>query len=341
MKSYLPHQWKFLVPIASLVMACSPLRAQDSDPGSAANPLVVVVAPDPIALEGTSSGAFTLIRFGSTSNALAVNVKLSGTASNGVDYVTISNVITIPAGSLATDVQVTPIVVNHGNKTVIMAIETNSDYRIGEHHWAEVKIIDDVFDFLPPTVTLTAPTNSSVFTNPPSITLTAVVSDPGVTIKGVSFYANDDFLGRETNSPYSLVWSNPPGGHFVLFARAVDQFDRSVLSAPVHITITDIDPVVNLTSPANGQNFMVHQNIKLAADASDPDTNATIASVRFYANDHLLGTKTNMPYSLVWSNAPSGFFFLRAVATDSKGDKGYSKPVLINVSPFELKRRSL
>ena len=174
MKSYLPHQWKFLVPIASLVLACSPLRAQDSDSGSATNPLVVVVAPDPIALEGTSSGAFTLVRYGPTTNDLVVNVALSGTASNGVDYVTISNMITIPAGSLATDVQVNPIVVNHGDKTVIMAIETNSAYRVDDHRWAEVQIIDDVFDFPRPSVTLTSPTNSSVFTNPPTITLTAV-----------------------------------------------------------------------------------------------------------------------------------------------------------------------
>jgi len=328
--------------MASLLLACSPVCAQD--PGPSANPpLVVVVAPDPIALEGTSSGAFTLIRYGSTTDDLAINVELSGTASNGVDYVTISNVITIPAGALATDVKVDPLVntVNRGNKTVVLTIDTNSDYRIDGHHWAAVKLIDDVFDFLPPTVTLTSPTNSSVFTNPPSITLTADATDPGVTIKGVSFYANDDFLGRATNSPYSLVWSNPPGGHFVLFARAVDQFDRSVLSAPVHITVTDIDPIVKLTTPTNGENFIVHQNIPLAAEVSNPDANATIASVRFYANDHLLGTVTTAPYSMVWSNAPSGFFALHAVAVDDSGDKGFSKPVLINVSRFTAKSRSL
>ena len=340
MKSYILSQWKFLVPMAGLALTCSALRAQDSDSGPATNSLVVVVAPDPIALEGTSSGAFTLIRQGPPTNDLVVHVALSGTASNGVDYATIPNTITISNGSMAVDVKVDPIVVNQGNKTVIMAVETNSNYRIDDHHWAEVKIIEDVFDFAPPAITLTSPTNGSVFTNPPSITLTATVNDPGVNIKSVSFYANDDFLGRETNSPYSLVWSNPPGGRFVLFARAVDQFDRSVLSAPVHITIADIDPIVKLTSPTNGENFVVHDNITLTADASDPDTNASIVSVSFYANDHFLGTETNKPYSLVWSNAPGGFFFLHATATDSTGDKGYSKPVMINVSPFVMKRRS-
>jgi hypothetical protein len=333
MKSYLQVQWKSLVLFAGLMLACCSLRAQ----GNATNlPLVVVVAPDPTAFVGTSSGAFTLIRHGPTNDALAVNVRLSGTASNGLDYVGISSPITIDAGALATDVKVDPLVnsANRGNKTVVLALQTNADYRIGQQRYAEVKIIDDSFDFPPPTVTLTAPTNHSAFDNPATITITAEVNDPGVHIQSVSFYANDQSLGRSTVSPYSIVWSNPPSGEFALFARAVDQFGRSALSAPVQITVTDIDPVVKLTSPTNGANFAIQQDIPLAADVSDADTNATIVSVSFYANDHSLGSVSNAPYSLVWSNAPGGFFILRAVATDNSGDKGYSKPVLINVSPL-------
>lgn len=342
MKLYLPFNRKVAVLAASITVACSCVQAQSSGtPATNPPPLVVVVAPDPTALEGTSSGAFTLIRYGATDAALNVDVQLSGTASNGVDYVTISNVITIPAGSLAADVKVDPLLdtANRGNKTVILSLETNSNYRISEHHWAVVKIIDDVFDLLPPTISISSPTNNSSFTNPPSITVTANVSDADAAIRSVSFYANDDFLGRATNAPYSLVWSNPPGGHFSLFARAVDQFGRSALSAPVHITVLDVEPMVKITSPTNGQNFVVHQNITVSADASDPDGDS-ISKVTFYANDHLLGSVTNSPYSVVWSNAPAGFFALHAVATDSTGDKGYSKPVFINVSPFALKRLS-
>ena len=339
MKSYLPQPLQFGLLAASL-LACSSLRAQSPLPPTVP-PLVVVVAPDPTALEGTSSGAFTLIRYGATAADLNVSVQLSGTASNGVDYVTISNIITIPAGSLAADVKVDPILdtANRGNKTVIMTLKTNADYSLGEHRWAVVKIIDDFFDLLPPSITLTSPTNNSSFTNPPSITLAADVTDPSGTTRSVSFYANDEFLGRATKSPFSLVWSNPPSGKFTLFARVVDTFDRSALSAPVDITVTDIDPTVKLTSPTNGANFLAHQDIPLAADASDSDSD-TISSVSFYSNNHLLGTSTKAPFSMVWSNAPGGLYVLRAVATDSSGDKGSSKPVFINVSPFPLKRIS-
>lgn len=330
MKSYLP---KLLLPLSSLLLAWAPLHAQNSGTGGT---VVQVVAPDPTALAGTSSGAFTLIRYGPTNADLAVNVTLSGSASNGVDYVQIPDTITIPAGSLATDVLVNPIVDtgNPGNKNVVLMVGTNANYGLMDHRAAEVRIIYDVFDFLPPALAITSPTNNSVFTNPPSITITADASDPGLNITSVSFYANDRFLGRATNSPYSLVWSNPPAGHFALFARAVDQFGRSALSAAVHISVSDLDPAVTLTTPTNGATFLIHSDIPLSAEVTDPDPTTTITSVTFYANDHLLGTVTNSPYSMTWSNAPAGFFAVRAVAVDSTGDKGYSRPAYIDVTPL-------
>src|SRR5437763_13419345 len=105
MKLYLAHHSRFLVPLAALILTCLPLTAQIvSNP-----PEVMVVAPDPTAFVGTSSGAFTLIRSGPTNDALQVAVRLSGSASNGVDYASIADLISIPAGALATDVKVDPL----------------------------------------------------------------------------------------------------------------------------------------------------------------------------------------------------------------------------------------
>ncbi|MBI3875683.1 MAG: hypothetical protein HY300_06920, partial [Verrucomicrobia bacterium] len=88
--------------LACLLSLVAESRGQDIT--TSAPPAVAVLATDPFALAGTSSGAFTLIRSGSTNADLAVNLTISGTASNGLDYVAISNVVTIPAGSLATDI---------------------------------------------------------------------------------------------------------------------------------------------------------------------------------------------------------------------------------------------
>src|SRR5579859_1565039 len=109
-------------------------------------PTVSILAPDPVALEGTSTASFTLIRHGNTNAALAVSLAFSGTGSNGVDYAAVASPVTIPAGFLAVDVPIHPLVVNTGNKTVIATVETNSAYHVGYRSHAKVEIIDDLFN---------------------------------------------------------------------------------------------------------------------------------------------------------------------------------------------------
>jgi hypothetical protein len=307
------------------------LRAQSPTTNE---PFVLILATDSTALEGTSTGAFTLIRNGDTNAALTVNLEIAGTASNGVDYALISNAVTIPAGYLAVDIPVKPIIdmVNRGNKTVVLKIDTNADYQIGGDHRAVVTIIDDVFNVAAPTVTITEPTNGSAFAYPADITLTAEASDPGAGIQSVSFFANDDFLGRVTNAPYTLVWTNAKSGRYTLFARAVDNLNQSALSAPVQISVSEVLPAVTITTPTNGANFIAHQDIPIAASVTDADASATIASVAFYDNGRFLASTTNAPYQIVWSNAPAGFYTLQAAATDNAGQRGYSKEIVINIS---------
>ena len=60
-------------------------------------PKVSVVASDPIAFQGLTTGSFTLFR-DDTNGALSVKITLSGTASNGVDYATLPDSVTIPPG---------------------------------------------------------------------------------------------------------------------------------------------------------------------------------------------------------------------------------------------------
>jgi len=237
MKMNMQKYWKAIGLIAVTLALGRGAQAQITDTNL---PVVAIFAPDPTALEGTSSGAFTLIRYGATSNALTVDLTISGTASNGVDYTEISNVVVIPAGFLAVDIPVNPIVdnVNRGNKTVVLAVDTNAAYRVFNRR-AVVEIIDDTFNIPRPTVTLVSPTNGSVYGFPATILLSATASDPDVAIKSVSFFANDEFLGRATNSPYSFTWTNAWPGRYAVFARAVDTVDQSTISAAAHITVTN------------------------------------------------------------------------------------------------------
>jgi hypothetical protein len=221
--------------------------------------------------------------------------------------------------------------VNRGNKTVILTVATNPAYGVSRSS-ATVEIIDDVYNIPPPGVVMTSPADGSTYLNPATITLTAMVTDPGVTVTSVSFYENDSFLGSVSNSPYSLVWSNVTSGHYALFARAVDDVDHSAVSAPVHVTVTNPVPVVTIISPTNGSKFVAGANITFAATATE--TGGTIASVAFYDGSHLLGTESNSPYMVTWTNVPKGTYELYAVATDTAGNKGYASVAIAVTNPM-------
>lgn len=343
------HSEVFLAGILA-VLGTGISRAADASPANL--PVVRVVAPDQVALEGASSGAFTLIRYGSTAGDLAVNYLLSGTASNGVDYLKLTNTTTIKVGFAAANIVVTPILnpTNTGTKRIVLTLLTNANYQIAEHHGkATVKIVDDSFNNQPPTVTLLTPTNGSVFTYPATISLKADASDLDDNIAKVTFYANDDALGSATNSPFTLVWTNARPAKYALFARATDVFGKSTLSSAVHITVEKgprppkvQPPVVTILSPANGAMFGVKSNVPLAADATS--TNGPIVQVQLYGDEHILGGFTNKPYSLTWSNVPPGRHTVTARATDSAGIKGIgyirftitnAPPVVTITSPIE------
>jgi hypothetical protein len=210
-------------------------------------PSVSVIASDGTALEGVSSGAFTLLRYGPTNNAVTVSIGFSGTASNGVDYGPISSTVTIPAGNLAVDIPVVPLIdtARRGNKTVELTVRTNATYKNVSYRKARVEIIDDIYNIPPPSVSITSPSNGGTYFSPGPISLTVEAGDPDVPITSVSYYANDVFLGKATNSPFSLSWTSVTNGNYAVFARAVDSVNQSVISAPVHITVTN-QPVIIL-----------------------------------------------------------------------------------------------
>lgn len=109
-------------------------------------PLVNVSVPDASAFEtGPDTGAFTLTRTGGTTSSLLVNFSLSGTASNGVDFQTVTLSQTIPAGSPSTTVLVMPVddVLVEGLETVILSLSSGDGYGVGSSPSGTVTIADN------------------------------------------------------------------------------------------------------------------------------------------------------------------------------------------------------
>ncbi|MHB8522126.1 MAG: Ig-like domain-containing protein [Limisphaerales bacterium] len=312
--------------------AVGALAAFAADPAGPGLPQVKILATDPTALEGGSSAAFTILRDGGTNAALTVYYAISGTASNGVDYVRLTNSVTILSGRLAADVIVQPI--DNGqiekDKTVVLTLVTNATYRLGSPHTAEVTIIDNRFNDIPPTVNLISPTSGTVLPVRTNVTLIAEAADPDDPILRVLFFADAHALGSVTNPPYSLTWTNVPPGRHTLYALVKDALGETGISKMVKIRVTNAPPVVTLTRPTNGAFYHVPTNVVLTAEAHDPD--GAILKVTFYANERFLHTTTDSPYTWTWTNVPPDHYRLTAKATDEFGTATESAAVSITVS---------
>jgi hypothetical protein len=112
-------------------------------------PTVTIAATTPTAAEsGPVSGAFTIARGGDTTAALTVNYVITGTATNGADYVSIPASVTIPAGASSATVTIAPIADNlaEGDETVVLTLAGDPSYTPGAASSATVTIQDKPID---------------------------------------------------------------------------------------------------------------------------------------------------------------------------------------------------
>ena len=106
-----------------------------------------MTATDPVASEsGSDAGVFRFTRTASTASALTVSYSVGGTATNGVDYSTISGTIVIPATQSFADLAVSAIVdgMVEGAETVVVTVTDTAAYDPGSPASATVTIGDQV-----------------------------------------------------------------------------------------------------------------------------------------------------------------------------------------------------
>lgn len=285
------------------------------------NTTIELLTPDPTALIGTSTASFTLVRTGPTNDAIAVGLTFAGTATNGVDFSSVLTAVSIPAGELAIDIRIQPLVVpnRHGNKTVKLSITNSPAFTVGSRHSGTVTLIDDVFNSPPPSIAIVSPTNGTTLKTPAVLAIKVDVGAGDASLKQVSYYADDDLIGRATASPWGLSWTNPPVGSFSLFARAIDLSGHSTLSQPVQITVTNAAPTLSILSPTNGTTYAAPQNVSIKVQFGDPDDTLTGAVI--YGDGRPLGTVTSSPGSLTWTNVGIGRHTIVARVQDAAGQR--------------------
>lgn len=108
-------------------------------------PIANVTATRAVAYENFRTGKYTITFANPNSFDTTVNYTLSGTASNGVDYVTLNSSIVMPAGTTNYLIELSPINNSKidGNRTAILTLKSGTGYAIGTTSNATVTIMDD------------------------------------------------------------------------------------------------------------------------------------------------------------------------------------------------------
>jgi hypothetical protein len=179
------------------------------------------------------------------------------------------------------------------------------------------------------TVSITAPTSSSTFTAGTATTLKATATDD-VSVANVQFFVNGQPLGAPlTASPYNLGWTPVTAGSYTIVARATDNVGNQATSAAVTVTVNpNASPSVSLTSP-QASTVVAGTTVALAATASDSD--GTVTTVKFFANNILVAAVNSSPYTTTWTPGAAGSYTLFAQATDDSGNTTNSATVVLTV----------
>ncbi|MDB6124185.1 MAG: Calx-beta domain protein [Pedosphaera sp.] len=110
---------------------------------------VSVTATDATATEATPDttdrGQFTITRTGDISGSLTVNYTMGGTATNGVDYVTLPGSVTFLPGATSTNITLVPIddSVAELTETAILSLSAGANFSVTAPASATIQILDN------------------------------------------------------------------------------------------------------------------------------------------------------------------------------------------------------
>lgn len=97
-----------------------------------------------------------------------------------------------------------------------------------------------VFECDPSTVIVDINLQTTTFTAPATIEISATATTSSNAIVKVEFFNGATKLGEDTSEPFSFSWENVPVGSYSLTAVATDNADGSATSVPVPVTVKNI-----------------------------------------------------------------------------------------------------
>ena len=191
--------------------------------------------------------------------------------------------------------------------------------------------IDNVTDSAP-VITLDSPKNGETLAD--QYTVSALASDEDDDLVGVQFFLSGEKLGNEVYvPPYEFIWytTTVNDGEYEIKAIARDAAGRYTESDPATVTVDNsYPPLIAITSPTN--NTEIEGSIPIHVETSDRDDN--IVSVRFMADEVLIGESFDAPYNYDWDTKDfsNGEYMLTAIAKDADDNTTPSRGVFVTVA---------
>ena len=176
-----------------------------------------------------------------------------------------------------------------------------------------------------PTVSIKSPASGATYNAPAAVTISATASDADGTVSQVQFYSNNQLIGTDTTSPYSITWNNVAAGTYSVQAVVTDNGGISVGSSVVSIRVNQ-PPMANAGGPYSGTTGQLIQFNGSAS--SDPD--GSIASYRWNFGDGTTGTGNAPTHAYSTANT----YTVTLTVTDNSGaTSSASATVKVTVPP--------
>lgn len=177
-----------------------------------------------------------------------------------------------------------------------------------------------------PTVSISAPANSSSFITGSTVNITATAADANGTVSQVEFFVDGASVGIDLTSPYAATYTAVAGTH-TISAQAKD--NDCAISTSTNVTITVANnqaPTVSVTAPSS---TAAGSSITFSATAADAD--GSVAQVEFFVNNTSVGVDNSSPFTMAYTPSIGNGQLVKAVATDNLGLTGTSLNVTMNV----------
>lgn len=209
-------------------------------------------AKEPSNGQAGSNGVFVVKRSsGPLDVALTVGYRLSGGASNGVDYARLSGVVLLPKGRESAEIVIQPLAdsLTEGDEKVVLTLMTPicpaiypppaECYTLGPVSEASLMLRDATKSNAAPRVAFTSPKGGGVFAAGQMIPIVAEAVDVDGTIARLDILADGKVLGSVKGGTLAMEWKDAGLGIHTLTARAVDDGGRETVSAVVRILVRD------------------------------------------------------------------------------------------------------